>query len=206
MKPVLVFDIGGVLIHFSHDPIRQFLIDNGAPVRSQQEFFEKTRLIDFECGKISCDHFVTSIRSLLGNLLTENEIISQWNGIFRPNDEMLELVMQLKREYRVFLLSNTNELHWKYLNRNYGLERYAHGAVLSFRVGTMKPDPRIYQYLCDEQGINPKDIIFLDDREENVNAAQDLGWTGIHHLSFEKTRQNLLDFDLKIPIRTDPLQ
>lgn len=206
MTPTIVFDIGGVLIDFSHDPIRQFLLDHGAAVRSTEEFFEKTQLLDFECGRISCDRFVTSIKNLLDGAVTEGQIIHQWNNIFQPFDEMLELALQLKMEYQVLLLSNTNELHWKFLNRSYGIERYAHSSVLSFRVGTMKPDPRIYRYLLEEHQLQGKEIIFVDDREENVQAAHDLGWHAIQHFSFKKTLQNLIDLNIKIPIRTDPLQ
>ena len=206
MKPAVVFDIGNVLINVRHDLFHQFLLDNGVAVRSLDEFQRSIRLFDFECGRISSNAFLSGIRVMLGNNVSVDELAHQFNDMFTPADEMLDLLHQIRASHQVFLLSNTNDLHWRHLTKHYALDKAVHGYVVSFQAGVMKPDPRIYRYFMDQQGLRAEDIVFLDDRPENIEAANDLGWNAIHHISVPASRKKMLDFGIQIPIHADPIQ
>ena len=84
-------------------------------------------------------------------------------------------------EYRVFLLSNIGDLHWRHLNARYGFDGLAHGVIASFRVGAIKPSAAIYREAERQFGLEPAATVFIDDLPPNVAGAQACGWQAIHH-------------------------
>jgi putative hydrolase of the HAD superfamily len=104
-----------------------------------------------------------------------------WSDMFDEDQETQRLVARAPVRRRV-LLSNTNEIHWEFLQ-----ERYAHvlapfdDLVVSHEVGLEKPDPAIYHWVASRTGHSPEAHLFIDDIEENVIAAREAGWDGIHH-------------------------
>lgn len=193
MIDAIVFDIGGVLVNFSHEPFRQFLLDHGAPVRSQDEYIKATRLFEYESGKISRHSFLNGLRELTNGNVDNEELISQWSKDFSPNEPMLDLLDQVKGQKQVYILSNTNELHWEFLNKEYNLANRVHGFVVSFQAGVMKPDPKIYRHFTDTFGFRPDALTFIDDREDNAQASRAAGWADIYYQSFERTVRSLAD-------------
>ena len=192
--PVLdtvVFDVGRVLIDFSFEGFKQFLDDHGATLETPPEFIEKTDLRSYERGDISSRTFIKNIIAHLTVPVPRRDIINRFRHIFSPNQGMLELLESLKQDYRVYLLSNTNELHWKYLEREYQLVSRAHGAVTSFEERCSKPDAAIYQALETKFGIVPEKAVFIDDIAEHVEAAAKRKWHGIVHQSLEQTKEQL---------------
>ncbi len=157
----ILFDIGKVLVNFSFEHFRLFLKDQGARLETTQDFIDQTRLHDYETGVASSQEFVARIQSLLARPVAYDDIASRWQEIFQPEDKMIELARKLAQEYQVALLSNTSELHWSYLCREYQLDKIGLGTVTSFEAGAMKPANRIFDHAEKKFGLNPNRTLFI---------------------------------------------
>ena len=91
------------------------------------------------------------------------------------DERVLELVEQAKRRYRVAILSNATDALEDLLAHRYGVADRFEAIVTSARVGIAKPEPRIYEVLLQRLGLQASDVLFVDDRAENVAAAAQLG-------------------------------
>ena len=101
--------------------------------------------------------------------------------MFCPNRKMVPLITQLVTSgYRLGILSNTCELHWQYIVNRYRLVRRAFSiTALSFKLGHLKPDPRIYAAAAELAGVAATEIFFVDDLIENVEAARKYGFDAV---------------------------
>ncbi len=107
---------------------------------------------------------------------------------------MISLLQEVAKHRPTFMLSNTNEVHWKYLLEKYKLANYVQGYLTSFEAAAMKPDPKIYLKFTDKFGFKENEILFIDDLKENIEAAQEHGWHTIHHVSEQETRTKISSF------------
>ncbi|MDE2312674.1 MAG: HAD-IA family hydrolase, partial [Elusimicrobia bacterium] len=89
------------------------------------------------------------------------------------------LLRQLSRSRRVYLLSNTNALHYEFIRSNYAFPKRVHGALLSYRLGLRKPEPEIYLSALRRAGVEAHEAAFIDDLKENVAGARKLGINGV---------------------------
>jgi putative hydrolase of the HAD superfamily len=188
----IVFDLGKVLVNFSYQQFLPLLRQRGATFKDIDEFAEQVGLIEYELGRISTSEFLQGINALLSAPLPEAELRQHWCGIFTPIPQMLDLVRQLRSQLQVYLLSNTGEIHWQYLCDRFNLKELFTDAFGSFEVGHMKPAPEIYRLAEQRFGFKAEEVVFIDDRAENVAGAQACGWQGILHLSFGQTRDALV--------------
>jgi HAD superfamily hydrolase (TIGR01509 family) len=105
---------------------------------------------------------------------------------------MAELVQHLSPRFPLFLLSNTNSLHFAYVRERFAaLLQPFRAFVLSFRVGSRKPEPAIYQSLIRQAGRPPEEILFLDDKVSFVEAARSQGLTAWQFRSPQELRREL---------------
>ena len=111
----------------------------------------------------------------------EAALLAAWNGIFSPIPEMLAFARRLKAHCRVYLFSNTSDLHWHHLKNTYALSDICHGLAASCELGAMKPAPESYRAMEQRFGLIPQKTLFVDDKEENVAGAVACGWQGIWH-------------------------
>jgi putative hydrolase of the HAD superfamily len=114
------------------------------------------------------------------------EFKDMWTRIFTLNTGISELIVRLKKHYRLLLLSNTNEMHFDYARDAFTILREFDDHVLSYEVGERKPHARIYAVALERAGCPPRRCVYIDDIEENVEAARVLGINGI---VFRNTRQ-----------------
>ncbi len=97
--------------------------------------------------------------------------IRYWDRPWSPE----ELIIALARKLRLWIISNTNELHFDFMTRHYAFPRYCEGFVLSHEVGVLKPDARIFAHAVAKMQVDPSLVLFADDQQVNVKAAQNLG-------------------------------
>jgi HAD superfamily hydrolase (TIGR01509 family) len=190
-RRILVFDVGKVLVDFCFEDFKQYLASLGASIASTEDFFQKTRIHDYEKGLIDCDEFFSNILACVQENPSRAEIETRWKDIFTPKEEMFGLLKNISQSRRTFLLSNTNKSHWDYLEESYQLSSYVEGLVTSFEAQSMKPDTKIYHRLVEKYDLVPTEIVFIDDLSQNTNAARELGWEAIHHTSINATRSQL---------------
>jgi len=184
----LLFDFGKVIIDIDDtgaiERVKKLLINESA--------FEEA-LPKYEVGKISTDTFINKLLSQAKPNVQALDVIQAWNsmliGIPASRLKMLE---QLKSHYKLYLLSNTNELHIEWIHRHLRKDhdianfekQYWNGVYYSHQVKERKPNPAVFQYVIDDAGIIPEETLFMDDTEEHLYAASQLGFDT--HLVREK--------------------
>lgn len=172
------FDLGRVLVPFDISHAYAALkAASPLSLKEMQHELQSSKLVpDYECGRISDQVFVDSIRKLLQLDVTFEEFDRIWNSIFLPATLVSEeLLLQLRERYTLLLLSNTNALHYRFLEQQYPHIQHFHHHILSFEVGAEKPDPAIYQAAFQTAGVAPQEAFFTDDMPENIEAARALG-------------------------------
>ena len=90
------------------------------------------------------------------------------------------------------------ELHWRHLEQAFGIPSLGHGALASYAVGALKPDPAIYEVTEQRFGLDPSRTVFVDDRAVNIAAARARGWQGIVHRSPATTLAALAELGVEV--------
>ncbi len=178
MVRCIVFDLGKVIVPFDLQRGYAALQPYCAyPVEEIPQRLRGTDLVRrFESGQVSSAAFVEELSKLLGFKVGYDEFCGLWSSIFLPETLVPEsLVEALHRRYRVILLSNTNEIHFSMVRDKYPILKHFDGFVLSYEVGAMKPDPRIYREMVRHAQSAPEEIFYTDDIPAYVEAAKALG-------------------------------
>lgn len=186
----IVFDIGGVLLNIDESlTVRE--LQQLAGARTEQ-IIEALRAGDvftnFEKGLLSPAEFRNKIITQAGVAITDTETDRIWNATLLDfPGERISMLRRLQDKYRLFILSNTNEIH---LSRFFRIFREASGGVkpddlfyrcyYSCRIGMRKPDREIFQYVMKDGGILPSQTIFIDDTAAHIRSAQNIGWKTYH--------------------------
>jgi FMN phosphatase YigB (HAD superfamily) len=171
----ITFDLGNVLVKVDH---RRFCRRLAAlAVLSPQEVyaqvFESSLEPGYDTGRLTSREFYQRVTAHFGIALPYSRFTALWCDIFDPMNSMAEMVHHLGSRFPLFLLSNTNSLHFDYIQARFAaLLRPFRGFVLSYQVGSRKPEPGIYQALIRKVERPPAEILFLDDKEPFVEAAR----------------------------------
>jgi glucose-1-phosphatase len=202
----IIFDLGGVLLNISYqasiDEFKALGITNFDQIFSQAS---QDKVFDgLDKGHISPDDFRTKLRDFTGLPLSDAQINKAWNAMLRemPGNS-LTLLEQVRDHYRIFLLSNTNAIHFPdflvCLKETHGyesMEVFFEKQYLSYEIGMRKPDVEIFEYVVNQNRLNPSETLFIDDTFQHVEGARKAGlkayWLDISKESvlnlFEKGR------------------
>lgn len=185
----IIFDLGNVILDVKPHVIRTFLASTSETAIDalHEHLFRSGVYHSFEIGAISPEEFRDEVRKFSPDHLSDEAIDQAWNTMLgeipRPR---IELLKKLKDKYRLFLLSNTNEIHYnaysEYVRKTYNteLEDFFEQSFYSHRMGLRKPDEEIYKRVVQECRIDPSETLFIDDFLENVKASRRLGLKGFH--------------------------
>ena len=194
MLKTLIFDMGKVIIPF--DFKRGY--DRMAPLcsYSPDEIPERLRTCDlvyrFESGEVEPETFVNELCGILDLNCNFEEFREIWGSIFLPETLIPHgMLAALRERYRLLLLSNTNALHFPLVQDAYPILGLFHDHILSFRVGAMKPSPKIYQAAIEAAGCAPEECFFTDDIPAYVEAAREHGIDAVQFQSCEQIQQEL---------------
>lgn len=198
MINAIIFDFGDVFINLDYQkPVNEFkklgLEKHNEEIMSRHDLFEK--------GKISETEFIDSIKKNLPNATSE-EIISAWQSIIGDFPlYRLEFLQLLSTKYRLFLLSNTDSIHINYFEENVGISFYTdfyrcfEKVYFSYEMGLRKPEPEIFTTVINKHNLNPNRTLFVDDKNENTDAAAKLG---LHIWNLQVGKEDVVDlFKLK---------
>lgn len=175
-SPILVFDLGDVLYQVDYKKsLNQFGTLAGKPLEfDPDELFFRDIFKNFETGAISEKSFRKEIRMILGSESLDDEIDAAWNAMLVgvKNRRMADL-LKLKKEYPLFLLSNTNPIHMRKLETECpGLFSIFDKCMYSFEMALRKPMIEIYEKAADLGGYAIKNSWMIDDRAENIEGAK----------------------------------
>jgi putative hydrolase of the HAD superfamily len=194
---LIVFDMGHVFIDFKFDEVcLGFCNRAGIGMEHFRPVVNRLSRLGYEIGEISTAGFlehlnvelraISAAESIKFDDITVAEFHALWNHNFSENEEMAELLQSLKGKHPLALLSNTNESHFEALESKYKVTRHFGLVFLSYLLRLQKPDLRIYEHVIKAAGLHPEEIVFIDDRGENIDAARSLG---IVSIQFENPTQ-----------------
>jgi len=186
----IILDLGRVILKINLDntliSFKEFgfsKLEEFDIIFSRYTFFRQ-----FELGLISPQQFFSEIRKAISNNLSDESIEKAWNSMIGEYYEgAVPLVQNLGKEYRMFLLSNTNEIHEKEYNSrlmtDHGIANlsllfekvyYSHTLHLS------KPDPVIFKYVLNDSHLVPEETLYIDDLLVHIESSVKLGIRGFH--------------------------
>ena len=181
---VVVFDLGKVLVDFDYSiAARRIAARSTMPPRDIQHFIDHSPvLIRYETGLMTRQQFFDEIRKTTGFLGDIEEFGQFFADIFSPMDEMIALHARLRQHgVPAFIFSNTNDLAIAHIRHNFPFFANFDDYVFSYEHGAMKPDAKLYEVVERVTGRKGKQILYLDDRIENVQAGTARGWHVIQH-------------------------
>ena len=173
--------MGKVIVDFNFETGLQALHSACSISRNRLEevLWDENCIRRYERGEISTGDFHTYLRDTADLQMDLMDFCRTWSSVFLPNLIVSEeLLASLKQKYPLILVSNTNEAHIDYVRANYRVLDYFDHLVLSYEVGSLKPDRKIFEHAIEASECVPEAIFFTDDREENVLAATQLGIRG----------------------------
>jgi FMN phosphatase YigB (HAD superfamily) len=190
VNTVVVFDLGKVLVDFDYSIAARKIADQSqkSPAEIQALIAQSRFVIDYETGRLTRREFYERVREAAGFRGTLGEFGEFFADIFAEIPPMIELHAGLhRRGVPTYIFSNTNDLAIEHVRRSFPFLRDFNGYIFSYEVGAMKPDAKIYEALEKLAGRRGSDIVYLDDRPENVAAGAARGWRTILHETPEKS-------------------
>jgi len=185
----ILFDLGGVLLNIDMGKTRSAFAllgwkeeDWKGITRNGHLYFE-----NLEIGLDSPAQFMEEIRKILTSNPSDSEIDQAWNAMlidFPP--EIVDYLIRLRSRYRLYLLSNTNELHLQRFGEifeqsyGYSISRLFEKCYYSHEIGFRKPDPEAFTVVLKDASLDPGKTLFVDDLKPNTDMADSLGMKVLH--------------------------
>ena len=190
----IVFDFGDIFINLD----KKLFAEELQKIHISQESEEMLPILQqYEMGLVSTDKFLTFFEERLS--ISEDKLKRAWNSILLDfPKERLRFIQNLSesKKYRLFLLSNTNDLHISWIQQNWGMEQYNAFKIcfeqfyLSHEINLRKPNNNIYEFVLTSNDLEPKETLFIDDTKENTDAAKALG---IHIWNLKPGKEDVLE-------------
>lgn len=187
----IIFDLGGVLLDIDFKLTEKAFTDLG--VKDFASFFNQFHSNDLFIKletETNVEFFYNGFRAATGLTLSNEQIRVAWNALllnFRKNS--IAILPELKKKYRLYLLSNTNEIHLQEFQQRFketfqqaSFDDLFDAAYYSHRIGHRKPNASAWQFVLEKHGLIAAETLFIDDSINNIEAAQKLGIQTIHLL------------------------
>jgi glucose-1-phosphatase len=186
----IIFDLGGVILSIDYQKTIDAFIELG--INDFQQLYTQANQTgifdDFETGRYSEKEFVAYLSNKLPSTITQSQIIDAWNAMLLSWDERkLNLIAQLNKSYRIFLFSNTNEIHKNEFLRTLqseigipSLNNHFEKAYYSHELGKRKPHPESFIHILNENQLTPSTTLFIDDSIQHIEGAKKVGLKTIH--------------------------
>jgi len=182
----IIFDLGGVLLNIDFGVTQKAFENLGFEdvkanfgMYNQVEFFDK-----LDKGLIDEVEFCNEVRKNIKTEISNHQIIDAWNSmIFDIPQQRIELLKELRKNYKVFLLSNTNSIHYKYYTaeiQKLGVESYESlfdEAYFSFKHSMRKPELDFFKKVVEDHKLVYNNTLFIDDTITHTMNAASMGFT-----------------------------
>ena len=196
------FDLGNVLLTFDHSVAMSRVASRTGVSTADVEaaIFQSGLQQDYELGTISSDEFASRVADALKVAIAPNDVWLLCSDIFSLNASIVPIVTHLASGgYPLGILSNTCEAHWKHIeNQSYTILRELFPIrVLSYEERLAKPNPEIFRLAADRAGTEIGDILFIDDRPENITGAKNAGMDAVQYHNVPQLVRELIDRDVQ---------
>jgi putative hydrolase of the HAD superfamily len=196
---IVVFDLGKVLVDFDYSlAAKRIASRTKIPWATVKEHFDHSPLLyRYETGLMTCNDFYNEACRVTNFVGTYEEFCGYFSDIFWEIPEMIEIHATLrKRGIPTYIFSNTNDLAITHIRKNFPFFANFDGHILSYEVGAMKPDEKIYMALEKMSGKRGAEILYLDDRQENIDGGAARGWQVILQTDPKKSRAAMQELGL----------
>jgi putative hydrolase of the HAD superfamily len=202
----IIFDLGAVLFNIDHALTIKSFEDLG--IQDLDSLYSENNhhvIFDqYEKGEVSTSRFIEKIREYMPLSVSEKDVAKAWNTMLLDFPQTsFDLLNRLKPNYQLFLLSNTNALHFSgfhdiLLKQHgmHGLECFFEKAYYSHLIGMRKPDKEIFEFVLKENKLDPDKTLFIDDFPQHVEGAEEAGINGVL-LTKDSSVSNLFGNDNK---------
>jgi glucose-1-phosphatase len=184
----IIFDLGGVLLNIN--PLLSLLelekISGIDKEELKNRFISEKVFDNYDIGVYTDAKFRSEMCRIINRKVDDSEMDRVWNVLLLDFPQArVEMLQQINKNYRVFLLSNTNSIHFQSYTHEF-FDKYGilfadlfEKMFLSYEIGIHKPDAGIYEHLIRETNIKPAESVFFDDLSANIQAAEQLGINSI---------------------------
>lgn len=194
----IIFDFGGVILDI--DPQQTINALQSMGVEDVDIFntksFQEDVIAKFERGIITPEQFRERVRQHIGKDICDQDIDDAWNALLLDiPKERIKVLEQVKNNYDIFLLSNSNEIHYDIYVRDLQLrfgyrefDQLFHKAYFSFDLHLSKPNVEIFEFVLNQHNLIPEETLFIDDTLMHIEAAQKTGLKTYHLMKPERIR------------------
>lgn len=198
----IIFDLGGVILDIDENVVYKELEKMGIEISElahSKEFVEI--LSKFDTGIYTASTFRKKTKQFIGQeKMTDQKFDSIWNAMLLDIPrERIEAIEKVKKHYKIYLMSNTNVIHYDLYVRDLQLrfgynefDELFNKSYFSFAEHLEKPDPRFFELILDHEHLLPEETLFIDDTAENIEAAKSLG-IKTYHISRKELVRNLFE-------------
>ena len=181
----IIFDFGGVILNIDYNKTYKAFTNLG--VKNFDEMYSQKNanplFHDLEEGKINEEEFYNAFKRSTQLPLTDQQIKTAWNAmLMHYRKEALQTLSAIRHKYKLYLLSNTNIIHYKEFNKIFedqigsgSINDYFDKAYYSHEIKNRKPDKEAYEYVLKDNNLSASETLFIDDSIQNIDAAKALG-------------------------------
>ncbi len=200
LTKAIIFDLGGVIINIDYEATIKAFQALGIPdfytLYSQAN--QASMFNDLETGRISSDEFIDRLLLYTAKGTSRSDVVDAWNKmVLDVPGERIDFLKGLKPGYKIFLLSNTNSIHMEKVNEEWAkatdikLSELFDKVYLSHEAGMRKPNANIFQHVLEDQLLDARQTLFIDDSFQHIEGADQLGLKTVH-LKKEETITSVL--------------
>ena len=196
----IIFDLGGVILDLDESITYKELGKMGINTSELAHSKDLMEILSkFDTGIYTAPTFRKKMKALIGQeKMTDQKFDSIWDAMLLDIPrERIEAIEKVKKHYKIFLMSNSNVIHYDLYVRDLQLrfgynefDELFNKSYFSFAEHLEKPDPRFFELILDHEGLLPEETLFIDDTEANIKVAQSLG-INTYHISREELVRNL---------------
>lgn len=198
----IIFDLGGVILDLDENATFNELVKLGIDIKPALHSTEFQQILSkFDTGIYTAATFRKKLKAFFHiERQTDEKFDAMWNAMLLDIPrERIEAIEQVKKHYKIFLMSNSNEIHYDLYVRDLQLrfgynefDELFNKSYFSFAEHLEKPDPRFFELILDHENLVPEETLFIDDTAENIKAAQQLG-IRTYHISRQELVRNLFN-------------
>lgn len=199
----IFFDMGHVLVNVDEMGAVQRIarFTRNTPEEVWQRLKESGLIDSYSRGEFTPQEFFSEVARRLEfkREMTFEQMRNLWNGIVTgPKADVLGVAKDLKKKYRLFLLSNTDGVHHTHVATMVPLDDIFEGQIVSYLVGAGKPHAKIYKVALDAAKAQAENCLFIDDKPENIAGAEKVGMRGIVFKDVKQLKDELVEFGVNV--------
>jgi glucose-1-phosphatase len=194
MIKTVLFDLGNVILPFDVTRLATRLTEfcHLPALEIVEKLWNDDIANEFETGRMSPRDYFSKVSADCGfKGLTYDAFVPLFNEIFQEDTGVTDLIGRLKSNYRLGLISNTNEIHVSYITENFPNLSHFERFWWSNEAGVRKPDPSIFHMALEHFDTEPHETVFIDDLPTNIGSAKNLGINAILYQGLEPLKQEL---------------